>query len=91
MPIALDLGDPELPVGVDGVLAGFPVVPVPEGAVYEDDQLVFFKTDVRLAGKGCLGVLYQTPACQRAFFRSISGLVPLERIQDMLYDRWTMV
>jgi hypothetical protein len=53
--IPLDLGDPEFRVGFDGMFAMFPVVAMPEGAVDEDDQFVFFQADVGLAEERFLG------------------------------------
>lgn len=41
--ISLDFGDPKFPVGFDRMLSVFPIVDMPEGPVYKNDQLIFFK------------------------------------------------
>lgn len=52
--VALDLGYPEPPVGMYMLLAFLPVVTVPELAIHEDGQPVFFDHNVRPAGKGAV-------------------------------------
>lgn len=41
---------------------------MPEGTIHEDDQLVFFQTDVRLAGKGFLGDFVPDTCLPEGFF-----------------------
>ncbi len=52
--VALDLGNPEPPVGMDVFPAFLPVTAVPELPVHEDGQAVFPDHDVRPAGQGAV-------------------------------------
>lgn len=49
--VALDLRNPKIPVGVDVALAGFPIVPMPEGAVDKNHQFIFEENDIWLPGE----------------------------------------
>lgn len=71
--IPLDLGDPEFPVGFDGFLSVFPVVPMPESAVYKDDEFVFLKADVGFAGKWFLWGFESDASMPQSFFQEFFG------------------
>lgn len=68
LPIPFDFGNPEFPVGLDVLLAVFPVVAMPEGSIDKNDELVFFQTDIRLAGKGFLGCFIPDACSPKRFF-----------------------
>ena len=77
--IPFDLGDPEFPVGFDGMFSGFPVVAMPEGTIHKNDQLVFFQTDVGLARKRFLGSFIPYARVPKCFFEKefrLSSLGP---------------
>jgi hypothetical protein len=38
--ISFDLGNPKVAVGFDGILAVFPVMPMPEGTIHKNHQFV---------------------------------------------------
>ncbi|SFB40103.1 hypothetical protein SAMN04489723_10932 [Algoriphagus aquimarinus] len=89
--IALNLRYPEFTVGFDGVFSLFPVVAMPEGAIYKDDEFVFFEADIRVSQKEASLEFYTSLLLAIAFFMNFSGLVSFPLIRDILKERALVV
>jgi hypothetical protein len=72
--IPFDLGDPEFPVGLDGMFAMFPIVAMPKGTVDEDDEFVFLETDVGFAEEWFLGGFVPDTALPEGFLQELLRL-----------------